>query len=202
MSGHQSTPETPSADNLPQMLIRLSDLRNRAGSTLTLEPNAAECAAIAADLGIPAVRKLRFSAMLSPLGRRDWRLEGQLGATVVQDCVVTLDPVTTRIDEPVLRTYLAEMPDPEPGEIEMPQDDSVEPLPTVLDLGQVMIEALALALPIYPRAPGVAPLDLTVTEPGKTPLSADDVKPFAGLAGLRDALRKDDGEPEGGSDPT
>lgn len=197
-----SGPHTSSADNLPQLLIRLSDLRNRAGSTLTLEPNAAECAAIAAELGIPAVRKLRFSGALSPIGRRDWRFEGQLGATVVQDCVVTLDPVTTRIDEPVLRTYLAELPDPEPGEVEMPQDDSVEPLPTVLDLGQVMIEALALALPIYPRAPGVAPLDLTVTEPGKTPLSADAVKPFAGLAGLRDALSKGERDPEDGSDQT
>jgi len=200
-SDSDTTPDTPTGDNLPRMIIRLSDLRNRAGSALTLEPTAAECAAIAADLGIPAVRKLRFSATLSPIGRRDWRLDGQLGATVVQDCVVTLDPVTTRIDEAVLRTYLAELPDPEPGEVEMPQDDSVEALPTVLDLGQVMIEALALVLPIYPRAPGVAPLDLTVTEPGKTPLTADDVKPFAGLAGLRDALRKGDTEPEDGSDP-
>lgn len=202
MSGPQTTPPTASADNLPQLLIRLSDLRNRAGSTLTLEPTAAECAAIAAELGIPAVRKLRISGALSPIGRRDWRFEGQLGATVVQDCVVTLDPVTTRIDEPVLRTYLAELADPESGEVEMPQDDSVEPLPTVLDLGQVMIEALALALPIYPRARGVAPLDLTVTEPGITPLSADAVKPFAGLAGLRDALSKGERDPEDGSGQT
>jgi len=208
MSGPQNPPQNPPStppataftDQLPQLIVRLSDLRNRAGSVLLLEPTGAECAAVAADLGIPAVRKLRFSATLSPVGRRDWRLEGQLGATVVQDCVVTLDPVTTRIDEPVLRTYLAELPEPAPGEVEMPQDDSVEPLPATLDLAQVMIEALALALPIYPRAPGVAPLDLTVTEPGKAPLGAADVKPFAGLAGLRDALRRDDDEPQDGSD--
>ncbi len=80
---------------------------------------------------------------------RDWRLEAKLGATVVQPCVVTAEPVTTRIDDPVTRRYLAQMPEPQGDEVEMPEDDSAEPLPDVLDLSAVMAEALALALPLY-----------------------------------------------------
>ncbi len=42
---------------------------------------------------------------------------------------------------------------PTDDEAEMPEDDTAEPLPEVIDPGAVMFEALALALPDYPRAP-------------------------------------------------
>lgn len=126
-----------------------------------------------------------------PVGRHDWTLEAHLGATVVQPCIVTLAPVTTRIDEEVTRRFMADLPDPGPGESEMPEDD-VEALPTTLDLAEVMAEALALALPPWPRAADAPPVDLTVTEPGATPLDAQAVRPFAGLAALRDRLGSDE----------
>ncbi|NCT11734.1 MAG: DUF177 domain-containing protein [Rhodobacterales bacterium] len=180
---------------LPHLPFRLADLPNRSVTRFALDPDAEARAAVADVLGIPAVRKLRFAGTLTPQGRRDWRLDAELGATVVQDCVVTLDPVSTRIDEAVVRLYLAEIDAPEAGEVEMPEDDTVDPLPASLDVAEVMIEALALALPPFPRADGVAPVDLTVTEPGLTPLREADIKPFAGLADLRDRLaRKDDNE--------
>ncbi len=175
--------------------VRISDLSPAHHHAFALAPDADARAQIAAELGIKAVRKLRFAGRMTPQERDDWRLEADLGATVVQDCVVTLAPVTTRIDEAVTRTYLADPPPvPEGDEIEMPEDDAVEPLPRVLDLRAVMIEALALALPVYPHAEGVTPLRKTYTEPGRAALSDDDVKPFAGLAGLRDKLSGDDGK--------
>jgi len=174
--------------DLPSHTIRLADLTARDATDVLLEPDAEARAAVAGALGIPAIRKLRFDARLSPRGKRDWVLRADLGATVVQDCVATLAPVTTRIDEPIERTYLAAYEDPEGGEVAMPEDDTAEPLPAALDLYVVLYEALALALPPFPRADGVAPADTAVTEPGKTPMTEDDAKPFAGLAGLRDKL--------------
>jgi uncharacterized metal-binding protein YceD (DUF177 family) len=86
----------------------------------------------------------------------------------------------------------------------MPEDETAEPLPATLDLGQVMIEALALTLPPYPRTPGAETGEAVFTEPGKTPLRAADLHPFAGLAGLRDALdagpADDPDDPPGESD--
>ncbi len=174
-------------------LIRIADLAPGDTHALRFEPDADTRAGIAADLGIPALRKLRLDGQLTPLGRRDWALQATLGATAVQDCVVTLQPVTTRIDEPVRRTYLAEMPElPEGDEIEMPEDDSAEPLPDTLDLRALATEALALALPPYPRADGLDPLEAQFTEPGAQPMRDDDAKPFAGLAALRDKFSGDD----------
>lgn len=171
---------------VPRHVIRLAESGHREAIPFALEPGAPGREAVAAALGIPGVRKLRFAGRLLPEGRRDWRLDARLGATVVQDCVVTLEPVTTRIEEEVLRRYVADLPDPGPGESEMPEDDTLEELPAALDLGEVMVEALALALPPYPRAQGVELGETVVTEPGAQALTEETRKPFAGL---KDALK-------------
>ena len=109
-------------------------------------------------------------------------------AEVVQPCTITLEPVTTRIKETVTRHYLADMPEPEGDEIEMPEDDTLETLTDIIDVGQVMTEALALALPLYPRAEG-AELGVTVfAQPGVDPLTDEAMRPFAKLA---DILKND-----------
>lgn len=169
---------------------RLSLARLPRGSARSFEivPDAATRAALAEDLGLLALRKLRFTGQVLPEGARDWRLEAMLGATVVQPCVVTAEPVTTRIDDPVTRRYLAEMPEPEGDDVEMPEDDSAEPLPDVLDLSAVLAEALALALPLYPRAQGAALEQTVFAAPGVAPLTDEDARPLAGLAALRDRL--------------
>lgn len=170
--------------------IRVADLPARKPTRFDLQPDADALPLIAAVVGADAVRKLRFKGELRPTGRHDFTLQAELGATVVQPCVVTLAPVTTRLDEQVTRHYLAEMPEPEADEAEMPEDDTAEPLPEVIDLGAVLLEALALALPLYPRAPDAELGDGSFAPPGAEPLTDEAVRPFAGLAGLRDKLSK------------
>lgn len=183
--------ELPQEPELPQEIIRLSDPQHRAARQFALVPDAAGRAAVAQALGIIGVRKLRFAGQLQPQGRHDWRLVASLGATVVQACGITLAPVTTRIDDAVTRRYMAEaspVPADAGAEIEMPEDDTAEPLPGTLDLGTVMFEALALALPPFPREPGAELGTLSATPPGATPLDDAAEKPFAGLAALRGKL--------------
>lgn len=176
-----------------QTRFRMSELPPSRPVTFELRPTPDENRAIADDLGLSGLRKLSFQGTLEPEGKRDWRLVAHLGATVTQPCVVTLAPVTTRIEEDVTRRYLAAMPGiPDEDEVEMPEDDSIEPLPDMLDLSVVMTEALALALPLYPRADDAELGETVVTEPGKTPLRDEDTRPFSGLSALRDALKKDD----------
>lgn len=175
--------------------MRLSELSKRHETAFDLVADAAERAAIATDLGLATLKKLRFCGTLRPVGQQDWTLEARLGATVVQPCGVSGVPVTTRIDEDVQRRYLAEpgLPDDQPGEVEMHEDDSIEPLPRALDPAEVAIEALMLALPAFPRAPGATLGEAVFTEPGKPAMREGDARPFAGLAGLRDTLTPPDG---------
>lgn len=153
-----------------------------------LQPDAAARADLAAALSIPAIKKVRLTGTIAPDGARDLRLEATLGATVVQDCIVTGAPVTTRLDEPVLRQFIAGLEMPEGDEVEMPEDDTIEPMPPELDLTDVMAEALALALPPWPRADGVDPVDITVTAPGIAPMTDEDARPFAVLKDLKAKL--------------
>lgn len=177
----------------PSHIIRFADLPTRKRTQFKIEPDAAGRSALADRIDALAIKKLRFEGTLLPKGRSDWRLEGTLGATVQQACVVTLDPVTTRIDEDVERTYLRDMDDPDGDEVELTDNDTIDPLPETLDLMDVITEALALALPAYPRKDGVEAQIIGVTEPGKAVMTDEDARPFAGLGALRDSLaNKDD----------
>jgi uncharacterized metal-binding protein YceD (DUF177 family) len=161
-------------------IVRLDDT-GRAPIDFDLVPTAEACAGLAARLGILGLRKVRFDGRLAPEGRRDWRLAARLGATAEQACVVTLAPVRTRIEEMVERRYVADLPELPPGEeVEMP-DETLEPLARAVDLGAVMAEALALALPAWPRAEGAEIGQRTFTRPGTRPMSDEDARPFAGL---------------------
>ncbi|SPF76677.1 hypothetical protein ALP8811_01690 [Aliiroseovarius pelagivivens] len=184
--------DTPNAgQNTPvyQHVLRVADLSTGAATPFELIPTDAECKAIATDLGLPALRKVRFKGTLTARGKTDWQLKAQLGATVVQDCVVTLDPVTTRIEEPISRRWVRDLPELEAGdETEMPDDETLEQLGAEIDLGEVMTESLALALPLFPRADGAALDQANFAAPGVAPMRDEDARPFAGLSALRDQL--------------
>lgn len=179
-----------SAEMTDSTAFRVADLDQQRPTPFELRPDEATRSALAAEMGLLGLRKLSFNGTIAAQGRRDWVLTGKLGATVVQTCVVTLEPVTTRIDTEVERTYVADLSEPEALEAEMPEDDSVERLGATIDPASVMAEELALALPPYPRKEGVELGEAVYAEPGTAPMTDDDAKPFAGLSGLRDTLKK------------
>ena len=187
------------ADPLPVSVpLRTATLGGRKPVRFDLRPDAAQRKALALLLGISAIAALRFKGELRPLGQSDLVLEARLDATVIQPCVISLAPVTTRIGAPVLRRYLRDYVQPAEDGAEMPQDDTDEPLPDSIDPGAVMTEALALALPDYPRAPGAVYGEVAVAPPGAMPLGEAGLKPFAGLANL--TRRLSGGSNGGGGD--
>lgn len=153
--------------------------------------------ALARALDLQGIARLRLEGEIRPEGRADFLLSARLEAEVTQSCVVTLAPVPARIDEPVLRRYLADFAWPEGEEVEIPEDDSTEPLPERIDLAEIALEQLALALPPYPRAPGAELGEAVFAAPGDAPLRDRDLKPFAGLASLVPGGRKADAEDPG-----
>ncbi len=175
-----------------QTILPLARLGRAAPTPFKLEPDAEARAKMARDLGADALRKLRLEGELTPTGKHDWRLEARLGVTAVQPCVVTLEPVTTRIDTVVTRQYRADVAEPSDEEVEMPEDDTIEALPQNLNLMDLLSEAVALALPDYPRAEGVALGEAVFAAPGVAPMTDEDAKPLAGLAALRDQMKKGD----------
>lgn len=170
--------------------LRVSELSQNSATPFGLRPDSTQLKAIAAELGLSGLRKLSFTGDIKGVGSADWRLKAKLGATVIQPCVVTLEPVTTRIDVPVERLFVRDFVDVDAPEAEMPEDDTTEPLTAWIDPEAIMSEALALNLPLYPRAEDATLGEMVLTEPGVTPMRDEDARPFAGLAGLKDQLDK------------
>ncbi len=174
-------------------VVRLAELPSGQSYGFHAEPDSGENGAIARMLGVSKLRKLRLAGQIEQLDDGDWCLEAELGATVTQDCVVTLEPVVTRIDEPVTRKYVADAPDlSRVDEAEMDSDDSIEPIPAELDIGAVLIEELALALPPYPRVEDVGPFQACYAPASTVPPDDIATKPFASLAKLKTAASKAD----------
>jgi len=156
--GHPGEPGPAPAEF--SRVYRVDDLPP-GGSTVTLIADATECAALARRVGLLALRGLTVRARLSPrpvvrgVGR-SVRVEGEFEAEVEQECVVTLEPVSSRV---VDRFALAFADQVAPAEsdlsIEPEADDEPEPLVDgAFDLGEAVAEVLALAIDPYPRAPG------------------------------------------------
>lgn len=176
----------PPAQTIREPQIQIAHLRRLGGAELVLTPDDPARQALAERLRLAGLDQLRLQGRLSPADRDGWDFIGRLTARVVQPCVATLAPVTTRIDEPVERRWRSDLAAaPEGSETEMPEDDTLEPLGPTLDLGAVLGEALALALPLYPRADG-ADVTAMAAPPGVEPLRDADLHPFAGLKALKD----------------
>ena len=139
--------------------IRL-DSMPAAGRDLVLAVDAADRLMVADELGITAVEKLevRLHAVRFKGGMR---VTGRLVATTVQPSVVTLEPVTQEIAEPIERVFLpgGEKVYAGPADAEIFVDLDGEDIPdhfegNEADLSALIVETLALALDPYPRLAG------------------------------------------------
>jgi len=128
------------------------------GRPFAIAAEPAERAALAARLGVERIDRLVAEGTVRRHATEPLvTVEGRLEAEVTQLCVVTLEPVTSRVEASLLRLF-APGPAPTVEEIVIdPLREEIEPLEgDRLDLGEVVAEELALALDPYPRAPGAA----------------------------------------------
>lgn len=150
-----------------------------------IEANAVERAALAARFGLLALDKLTAVVRLTRLRGRQIRLDGEFAADVVQSCVVTLEPVKSRVAGPFTVTFApaAELDAGPDLDLSPWAEDLPEPLEgDTIDIGETVAQFLSLALDPYPRRRGV---EFTAAEyPGPAPVSPEN-GPFAALARLR-----------------
>lgn len=179
-----SKPETKPEFSRPRAVDTLS---HKHPTRFEETPSAEEAEALRALLGLIGLRKLRFVGEIVPLRRDEWEVRGSLGASITQECVVTLEPVRSRVETDVLVRFVP--PDKiESAMEERDFDETQEPLGDSIDLGLIATEALALALPPYPRkADAALNLPETVDEEND-----EKPNPFAALAGLKDKLGRTD----------
>jgi len=164
--------------------IRLDSMPT-SGRDVDLMPTDDERVALAERLGVTSVDALAVKLHAVKF-RGGIRVTGRLTATVTQPSVVTLEPLQQEIAEPVDRIFLpgGEKPYAGPANAEVFVDLEGEDIPdhfegNEADLTDLIIETLALAIDLYPRAPGESVEGLG--------LKAEPVEdhPFAALKALK-----------------
>ena len=157
--------------------VRLEDVPE-AGLHLDLVADAEVRAALAAIAGVRDMSRLEAAIDVARQGDV-LRATGRVSAIVGQTCVVTLEPLENRVDEPVDVVFAPPAAiDPADGTEALHADEPPEALVDgIADIGAIAAEFLLLGIDRYPRKPGVEfapPVD-----------AGADAGPFAVLAKLK-----------------
>lgn len=155
----------------------------QAGVEDHLEASPAECAALAERFGIEALKHFSARFTRKPYPGGGLLISGRLKAEPVQLCIVSLEPVTERLDKPFSLVVLP--PDGTLSEDPDGPDEIQADATGHFDLGEALAEELSLSLNPYPRQAG-AHLPLPPEEAAE-PTEATPRNPFAKLAALRSA---------------
>lgn len=155
-----------------------------------LEPDETVRATIAKRLGLVGLPTFSADIELSQeKGVKTVRLTGHIKAKLVQSCISTLEPVESEIDYPFTERYSAD----DGGDdaeleivIESDEEADVDLLPDEgLDIAEIAVQHLLLAIDPYPRALGAEGNAADVVWPADSKIEAPS-GPFAKLAALRD----------------
>ncbi|MCJ8191208.1 YceD family protein [Sphingomicrobium aestuariivivum] len=169
--------------------VALATLKD--GETIAIHADEAMRASVAERLHLPSIEKLAIDGRIERDGD-GIAVNGTLSASVTHACVATGDPVAETIEEHFGLLFAPHPEHDEDAEIELGVDD----LDTIfhdgreLELGDALIDTLALALDPYPR---VADADARLKAAGV--LSEEEAGAFGALAGLKKKLEaggKDD----------
>ena len=152
-----------------------------------IEADEATRAAMAEIAGLREIAYVRAAFDLKPRSGGQVHVKGRVEARVGQNCVVTLEPLESDIDEEVDLIFapqeqipeLAERGDDEDGDSAADMTDAFEPIENgVIDLGRLASDMLYLAIDPYPRKEGA------VFEPQVEAADPED-HPFAALKSLQ-----------------
>jgi uncharacterized metal-binding protein YceD (DUF177 family) len=127
------------------------------GLHLDLVADAEVRAGLAAVAGVRDLPRIEAAIDLVRRGNR-LRATGRVSATVAQTCVVTLEPLENRVDEPI-DVVFAPPAAADPADWSEARDTDEPPEPLVdgsADVGAIAAEFLLLGIDPYPRKPDAA----------------------------------------------
>lgn len=151
------------------------------GRTVAIEADEAARSAIARRLALVAIDRFAVIADVRSVAG-GIAATGTIDARVVQSCAATGLPVTARLQEPFDLRFLRDAAPASEEEIEISDADcDILSLDGErIDVGEVAVQTLSLALDPFPRHPDA---DRILAEKGV--LSEEQAGPFAALAKLR-----------------
>ncbi len=145
------SPEEAEASFLCSHIFKTDEISSN-GVSGSLEVSAQDCAAIAKVLDLSSLDSIRMDFNLQRSGRGRFNLKAHLVADVTQSCVLTLEPIESKIDEQFTIEFwppedVARLEsEAEEAGMDVPLDGPDPILEGCIDLGQMAYEHFAAAL--------------------------------------------------------
>jgi uncharacterized metal-binding protein YceD (DUF177 family) len=170
------------------------------GNRLTIEANEEQCKNLARRYGIQSLNNLSAKLYIKQINKNRFiHITGTLQANLIQECIISRDPVKTHITEDfeswfadaaqILSLDKARREKAIKNGEELPILEEHEDPETFennnIDIGELVAQHLSLAIPPYPRAEG-AQYEGPTLDAGKQEPAFDN--PFAKLAEWKDKL--------------
>ena len=136
------------------------------GMPVVIDASPEQQAALAREHGLLDVKNFHADLVVSPWKRDGVSVSGRVEGDIVQECVVTLEPIDARIDEEVSAVFIPEGSNLERYDrlsaAEMILDPEGPDAPesfsgTHIDVGALAEQFFALGIDPYPRKEGIEP---------------------------------------------
>jgi hypothetical protein len=149
------------------------------GMPVTIVASPAQRTALAREHGLLEVKKFQADLVVSPWKRDGVSVSGRVEGDIVQECVVTLDPVDAHVEEDVSAVFIPEgsnlgrLDVLSAGEMILDPEgpDAPESFSgTHIDVGALAEQFFALGIDPYPRKEGIEPFATADVEEENQPL--------------------------------
>lgn len=160
------------------------------GMQLTLKANDKELRALANDHDLVSVQSFKAELLIKKWRKDGVKITGAVAAEITQNCVITLEPLTSRIENEIDAVFvqegskLARPPLSSDGEIVIDYEGADIPETFAgdsIDVGALAEEFFGLAIDPYPRKPGAVLAEALED----AELGTQKPSPFAGLLKFR-----------------
>jgi len=148
--------EEPTDANPPELSrpFHLAEIAEDPEHKIEIETAEAERKALAERYSLLSLDALEAQLTVRSDVAGEIVVEGRLQAEVVQECVITLEPVAETVTGPFEQRYTLHAGDPV-ADLEIGPDDIEPPEPVIgdiIDLGELVAQYLSLFINPYPRA--------------------------------------------------
>jgi hypothetical protein len=155
------------------------------GSLEKVSAEPQERADLARRFGLPALHSLEAELRISRWRGEGVKIKGRFTADLDQTCVVSLDIFRSLLSDG-FESYFLPARTSAGAESAVIEEGDAEPFVNgIIDMGEVVAEAVALVLDPYPKKPGVSFADVIEDDGPSRAENSPQGHPFAGLERLR-----------------
>ena len=135
-----------------QNKLVVSKLISQKGHKFNLSPRKDTLQEISEKLDVLLLKTLSFSGQIYPINSHDLKLNARLNAVVIQTCGISLEPMKTTLETNVTRIFSRDWDESKLRLDETSMETSIERQKETINLMEILIEELALEIPVYPKS--------------------------------------------------